>query len=199
MSHSWCTHTLRLLTGRDAIVQLLRFAEYVAIPWRVQSIRRVLDNRTHLQAKHAARMQDSSLLVASHFTDCKFIVEREEHFPNGSQYVQAYRRETSWPPYYTIYIYVADIHRRPEIEISEFADDTAAFTSNKNIKYSVSNLQRLERMSDLGSWLYNRKTKISNIHVKASSSKIEANNSMVGRGKIFGHTLRKKLDVERTH
>jgi hypothetical protein len=34
-----------------------------------------------------------------------------------------------------------------EIETSQFADDTAAFTSNGNISYAVSNLQRY--MSDL--------------------------------------------------
>jgi hypothetical protein len=35
-------------------------------------------------------------------------------------------------------VYVADIPRRPVIEISQFADDTAAFTSNKN----MNNLRR---------------------------------------------------------
>jgi hypothetical protein len=57
-------------------------------------------------------------------------------------------------------IYVVDIPRRPEIEISQFADDTAAFTSNININYAVSNLQWCMSMSDLQSWLYKRKTKI---------------------------------------
>jgi Rad3-related DNA helicase len=70
--------------------------------------------------------------------------------------VQAYHRASSWPPL-PYSIYVADIPWRPGIEISQFADDTAACTSNKN-KYSVSNLQRY--MSDLESLLYKWKMKI---------------------------------------
>jgi hypothetical protein len=37
--------------------------------------------------------------------------------------------------------YVVVIPRIPGIEISQFADDTAAYTSNKNINYAVNNLQ----------------------------------------------------------
>jgi hypothetical protein len=55
-------------------------------------------------------------------------------------------------------IYVADILRRPRIEISQFADDTAAYTSDRNINYAGDNLQRY--MSDLESWLYKWKIKI---------------------------------------
>jgi hypothetical protein len=38
-------------------------------------------------------------------------------------------------------ICVADVFRRPGIEISQFADDTAASTSNNNINYAINNLR----------------------------------------------------------
>jgi hypothetical protein len=46
------------------------------------------------------------------------------------------------PLLYNMYIHVADIPRMPGKEISQFANDTAAVISNKNIDYAVSNLQK---------------------------------------------------------
>jgi hypothetical protein len=51
-------------------------------------------------------------------------------------------------PFYCI-IYTADICRRLGIEIPQFSDETAAFTTNKNINYVFSNLQ----IYDFQSWL----------------------------------------------
>jgi hypothetical protein len=48
--------------------------------------------------------------------------------------------------------------RRSGIEKSQFADDTAAYTSKKNISYAVNNLQRYTSHPE--SWLYKRKIKI---------------------------------------
>jgi hypothetical protein len=57
----------------------------------------------------------------------------------------------------------ADIPRRTEIEISQFADNNAAFTSNKNVSYAVSNLQRY--ISDLEPCLYKWKIKLTQIRL----------------------------------
>jgi hypothetical protein len=64
-----------------------------------------------------------------------------ENFPTGSKYMQAYPRYGNLAQ--LLYnIYVADIPTRPGIEMSLFADDTAAFTSINNINYAVKNLQQ---------------------------------------------------------
>lgn len=60
----------------------------------------------------------------------------KENFPNRSPYVQAYPRASSWP---VIILNIAAISRRPGIKISKFANDTAKFTSDKNINNTVNN------------------------------------------------------------
>jgi hypothetical protein len=135
--------------GRDATLQLLRFTMYVMRssmsghtqqPYSLtfQSRRYGLDNRIHLQLEYriaAPFYQYHTLLIASVGSKWR---EIRAGAPQGAVLAPL--------------LYVADIPRKPGIETSQFADDTATFTSNKNINYAVSKFQRY--IPDLESWQY---------------------------------------------
>jgi hypothetical protein len=89
---------------------------------------------------HTAGIPDSSLLLVSRHTDRKFRVKMEAQFSEWKT-VLAGVPQGSVLAALLYKIYVADVARRPVTERAQFANDTAAFTSNKNISEAVNNLQ----------------------------------------------------------
>jgi hypothetical protein len=104
---------------------------------------------------HAATL--SLLLPAPCLTDRKFRVAMEGTFSDWKTARAGVPQGAVLDPL-LCNIHVGDIPRRPGIEITQFADDTAACTSNKNINYAVNNLQRY--MPDLKLWQYKWGVKI---------------------------------------
>jgi hypothetical protein len=160
--------------------------------------------------QHTAGSPDSSLLLlASYLADRKFTVTIEGKLSEWKPISAGVPQRVVLAPLVYNIVYVADISRRPGIEISQFADDSAAFTSKENINYTVNKLQRY--ISDLEPWLYKWKIKIDTdkstavMFIKRRQvprkkvKTIRTRNSIVGRSKIFGRTLRKKFHMESTH
>jgi hypothetical protein len=96
-------------------------------------------------------MQDSMLyFLKSYLTGRKFRLKLESHFSDWKPLHAGVPQGSILAP--LLYnVYVSDIFRRPGIEILQFADDTAAYTSNKGISYAISNVQGYR--SDLEVWI----------------------------------------------
>jgi hypothetical protein len=80
---------------------------------------------------YTAGIQDSSLLrLASYLTDRKFTVKMEGKFPEWKP-IRAGVPQSTVLALLLYHIHIADMPMRPGIEISQFAANIAAFTSNK--------------------------------------------------------------------
>jgi hypothetical protein len=100
-----------------------------------------------LHKLHTTRMQDSMIhLLKSYLTGRKFRVKLENRFSDWKPIHAGVPQGSVLAPL-LFNVYVSDIPTRQGTEISQFADDIASYTSNKNISYAISNLQRY--MSDL--------------------------------------------------
>jgi hypothetical protein len=89
-------------------------------------------------------------LLLSYLTGRKFRIRMEIHF---SEWKPIRAGVPQGPVLASLLysVYVADIPRRSEIEVSQFPDDIATCTLDININYAISNLHRY--MSELEAWL----------------------------------------------
>jgi hypothetical protein len=113
----------------DTTLQLLGFAEVQwagihnsHIPWRVQSRRHALERRTHLQARRSC---NTWLQSSSSPQPCWSQVYNHNGRNIFRLNMQGTRARRPGP------VSVQYIARWPGIEISQFADDTAAYTSSR--------------------------------------------------------------------
>jgi hypothetical protein len=134
--------TLRLLRLTECYWQVQREGIYSGhIPRCVQSIQQdSYANYTQLECR--IPLPFLSYRTVPYLTERTFTVEMEGQFSEWKSLRAGVPQGLSRPLCCTIY--VADIPKRPGIEILKFADDIAAFTPNKNINYAVSNLQILK-------------------------------------------------------